>query len=134
MQRGSFSFAMVMQILSHFSLKVSTAACTMVLASYAKILDLLIFALYLLHINLEITDPVSVPYVCNMSLPMLLEQVLLGYGLQQVMLFLEWITLDLDCQMACMATFQILTNLSMMLLSSMQLSKVAQFLKTIFLL
>ncbi len=69
-----------------------------------------------------------------MSLPMLLEQVLLGYGLQQVMLFLEWITLDLDCQMACMATFQILTNLSMMLLSSMQLSKVAQFLKTIFLL
>jgi len=60
-QRGSFSFAMVMQILSHFSLKVSTAACTMVLASYAKILDLLIFALYLLHINLEITDPVSVP-------------------------------------------------------------------------
>lgn len=60
-QRGSFSFAMVMQILSHFSLKVSTAACTMVLASYAKILELLIFAMYLLHINLEITDPVSVP-------------------------------------------------------------------------
>ncbi len=69
-----------------------------------------------------------------MSLRMLLEQVLLGYGLQQVMLFLEWITLDSDCQMGCMATFQILTNLSMMLLSSMQLSKVAQFLKTIFLL
>jgi hypothetical protein len=33
----------------------------MVLASYAKILESLIFALYLLHINLEITDPVSVP-------------------------------------------------------------------------